>query len=1455
MYVADTGNNRVVRLTTSGVFDANWWGSEGSGNGQFSSPYGVAVDASNSYLFVADTGNNRIQAMNVATQAYVAKTGSLGAGTTQFSYPRDVAVYTDVDPTIIHVYVADSGNNRVVEYAFSTASNTFSYEGTVNTTFAQPQKLTADTSGNVFVTDTTNKVYSIDSARSYQAYITVHDSKGAGGVSINGSALYVIEPNTQIGTYNAGTGAYVTSFEDESNKPADVALDQWGNIYLVNQTTQSVQKFNSVFTPLAEWKKSSGSFNDPMGIGVNTGGDVVIADTGNNEVIRYDTNGVLITGIPTPMVTPAGYSSPKDVGFEDTGAVYVSDSNNNRIMKYLSNNTMEWAIGYPTPTWDPAVPTTGPLTPTVTPPTGPYFSGPYGVTVDSQNKIYIADTGYSRIQRFDANGTFEKSWGEYGSADNLAVPQFKKPQGMAIEVVSTSEYWIYVADTDNNRIQRFDQDGTISTRTKWGEIGTSDGQFINPRNVAIDSAKRVYVSEADDPGNPVHNRRIQVFGNAALSAGVTAVETSGTAVTEDGSVYDLYTVRLNTQPSSTVTLTISSSDATQVTTSTSTLTFTQYNWNVPQAVTVIPVHDYIDQATTQQMVLSHTATSSDPNYNSGINSLKNILVTLTDTDTVGVTLSKTGVNVSESGTTDTYTAVLDSKPTASVTIAATSADGNTVISPSTGVFTTTNWNIPQTLTVSSPRDYIQNGDHDSIITHAVSTTDTSGYQTATVASVTAHITDSASDIAGVTISAATPSPTVEGGSSSTYTISLDTKPSSDVTITIAASSSAELTVSPTTLTFTGGASSNYNIAQTVTVTAVNDSIVNDPSSIYKSSYIKYTLASADSNYVYNPALPPQDTLPFSGVYNGADGNNLTLITHEDDDTAGVVFTESDGITEIYEGQTADTYTVALNSKPSSNVVFGLTHDYNLTISKSTLTFTTTNWNMPQTATVSATNDGIYYGTPSATITHTITSSSDPSYPASSTATLSVITHDTDYPGLTITQPNGSVNIVEGGVTDEYYIKLKTQPLDTVTVTIDGQGAATASPSALTFTTANWGANQIATLSAINDWIYQGSRTALIKHIMTSSGDAGYENLVQYLTVNITDDDTTVPGVQILQTGDGTSVTEAGNTDTYTMVLTSKPTANVKIKIVGDNWQATTSASLYTFTPSLWNIPQTVNVRAIDDVGIDGTQTTVFKHIITSTDLHYQLATVENVNVTAQDNDHTGPVSTPSCSSTPPYDRPSLFQADTTQNTTTLYFTPIKDNISYYYIAYGYKPGDIRFGVSFDYGSYDGVIDYTINMLNSGTTYYYKVRGGNGCATGPWSNDIAATTTASGSAATRVYYASPASYAYNTGGSTGGSSESVSGGSVSHPQFTYNLYLGSRGAVVRSLQMYLNGQGFVVAQSGAGSPGNETDYYGPLTAAAVRRFQEAHFAEILSPLGYSSGTGILGPSTRAYINSH
>ena len=76
-------------------------------------------------------------------------------------------------------------------------------------------------------------------------------------------------------------------------------------------------------------------------------------------------------------------------------------------------------------------------------------------------------------------------------------------------------------------------------------------------------------------------------------------------------------------------------------------------------------------------------------------------------------------------------------------------------------------------------------------------------------------------------------------------------------------------------------------------------------------------------------------------------------------------------------------------------------------------------------------------------------------------------------------------------------------------------------------------------------------------------------------------------------------------------------------------------------------------------------------------------------------------------------------------------------------------------------------------------------------------------------------------------------------------FTTTLKLGSTGAEVKQLQVFLNSHGFIVASTGNGSKGHETTYYGPATAAAISRFQLAHYSTILAPYGLHKEQGILG----------
>ncbi len=85
-------------------------------------------------------------------------------------------------------------------------------------------------------------------------------------------------------------------------------------------------------------------------------------------------------------------------------------------------------------------------------------------------------------------------------------------------------------------------------------------------------------------------------------------------------------------------------------------------------------------------------------------------------------------------------------------------------------------------------------------------------------------------------------------------------------------------------------------------------------------------------------------------------------------------------------------------------------------------------------------------------------------------------------------------------------------------------------------------------------------------------------------------------------------------------------------------------------------------------------------------------------------------------------------------------------------------------------------------------------------------------------------------------------------------FTRNLKKGDTGADVKALQEFLNAKGYTVAATGVGSKGMESTTYGPATAAAVSKFQEAYASEILTPAGLAKGTGYFGTATRAKANA-
>ena len=212
--------------------------------------------------------------------------------------------------------------------------------------------------------------------------------------------------------------------------------------------------------------------------------------------------------------------------------------------------------------------------------------------------------------------------------------------------------------------------------------------------------------------------------------------------------------------------------------------------------------------------------STDPNY-TGVNAA-DVAVTNTDNDSAGITVTPTaGLTTTEAGGTATFTVVLNTQPTADVTIALSSSDTTEgTVGPASLTFTTANWNVAQTVTVTGVDDAVVDGDVAyTIVTAAAASTDAnySGVNAADVA-----VTNTDNDSAGITVTPTAGLTTTEAGGTATFTVVLNTQPTADVTIALSSSDTTEGTVSPASLTFT---TANWNVAQTVTVTGVDDAVV------------------------------------------------------------------------------------------------------------------------------------------------------------------------------------------------------------------------------------------------------------------------------------------------------------------------------------------------------------------------------------------------------------------------------------------------------------------------------------------------------------------------------------------------------------------------------------------------------------------------------------------------------
>lgn len=392
-----------------------------------------------------------------------------------------------------------------------------------------------------------------------------------------------------------------------------------------------------------------------------------------------------------------------------------------------------------------------------------------------------------------------------------------------------------------------------------------------------------------------------------------------------------FSVVLRSQPSggATVSLSMTSSNTAEGKLSDSSLTFTDVDWKSPRIVTVTGQEDDSTADGDQPYTVSFgAAVSTDKNY-AGKQVLPLSFIN-TDNDSPGIDVSPTSGETSEDGDKFTFNVVLRSKPKANVTIPVMSTDTSEgKVSPATLTFTPANWNTSQPVTVTGVDDDEHDGSPMYQVQLGMPTTTDGGYADLDPPDVT--LTNIDDDIPGFVVSQISNN-TSEGGATATFSIKLRSQPKGNVTIPLASSDNGEGSLSVTQVVLTPA---NWSDEHVVTVSGEDDD-------------------EADGDQPYS-IVTELSVSPLDPDYNGKVVPDVSLL-NLDNDVAGLKISPASGNTS--EGGDTATFTIELRSKPTAavSIPVSTSDDTEGTVSVTSVDFTTTNWDEPQTVTVTGVND-------------------------------------------------------------------------------------------------------------------------------------------------------------------------------------------------------------------------------------------------------------------------------------------------------------------------------------------------------------------------------------------------------------------------------------------------------------------------------------------------------------------
>ncbi len=504
VYIADTGNNRVVEVSPSGT----GYGAPVTILSGLSAPGGVASDWSGN-LFISDTGNGRILKLPVTATGY----GAMVTVAEGLNSPAGLALDSSSD-----VYVADPGDNSILEILF--ASGVYQAPVAIGTGFSHPMGVALDANRDVYIADTGNNRV-VEAPLSSAGYVTVRglwsslnapmglgvDGAGDVYIAVNGGQEVLENP------WSAGAKRFNNrvTIGTGLSAPAGVAIGVSGKVFIADAGSNQVWAVQAVGLDFGATgvgvAESSLTYNFSIGAGtVLSGVGILTQGASGNDF----TDGGASTCMPQTfaIATSCGVNvsfKPMAAGARMGSVVLWGSTGSPLATAYISG------VG--------TLPKIGFIPGTITQ-LGSQLSGPTGVAVDGQGDVYISDSGNNRVVELPWTGS------GYGMQTVVPMNGLLNPMGLSIDGAGN----LYVVSNGNDKVIYLPW-----TPNGFGTQSKVGSGLYGPSNVAVGANGTVFITDT-------LNQRLDDIpwtGNAYMQESTVGIHRAPIGVTVDsaGSLY------------------------------------------------------------------------------------------------------------------------------------------------------------------------------------------------------------------------------------------------------------------------------------------------------------------------------------------------------------------------------------------------------------------------------------------------------------------------------------------------------------------------------------------------------------------------------------------------------------------------------------------------------------------------------------------------------------------------------------------------------------------------------------------------------------------------------------------------------------------------------------------------------------------------------------------------------